>query len=165
MFNAYTQALDPILPTDLRWGYWRPAEIQRQAGALLMALDTLTSDYTQPTPTVLSTPESWWILEDSSDLKVHSTIESMNCMVKIPSSLQVTSRTDCEIQISWISLLNNSGRLPTGDSIIDVGGQPGPMGIGTLMKLDVSDSEHNTWLTSYASRLSEYDSIESERGC
>ena len=46
------------------------------------------------------------------------------------------------------------GRLPTGDSIIDVGGQPGPMGIGTLMKLDVSDAEHNTWLISYGTRLS-----------
>ena len=36
-------------------------------------------------------------------------------------------------------------------------------GIGTLMKLDVSDSEHNTWLTSYGKSPIEYDSIESRK--
>ena len=29
------QRFDPLLPSDLRWGYWRP-EIQRQANALLL---------------------------------------------------------------------------------------------------------------------------------
>ena len=149
LFNAYTQALDPILPTDLRWGYWRPAEIQRQAGALLMALDTLTSDYTQPTPTL----ESWWILEDSSLLEgpFYNRINELHGQNPIFTPSYFSHRLrDQKLDLSPEQL----GRLPTGDSIIDVGGQPGPMGIGTLMKLDVSDPDHNTWLTSYASRLS-----------
>ena len=77
---------------------------------------------------------------------------------------QVTSPIDYEIQKLDLSP-EQLGRLPTGDSIIDVGGQPGPMGIGTLMKLDVSDTDHNTWLTSYASRLSSAIQSNPKRGC
>ena len=108
LFNAYTQALDPILPTDLRWGYWRPAEIQRQAGALLMALDTLRADYTQPTPSICYPLQKVGGYSRTLPcLKGHSTIESMSCMGKIPSSLPVTSPTDYEIR-NWISPRNNS---------------------------------------------------------
>ncbi len=153
LFTAYTETLDPILPTDVRWGYWRPAEVQRQASALIMALETLKPDYTSPTPTILSTPESWWIPEGSSLLQgtLYSQLSNIHTQDPIFTPSYFAHRLrDQTLDLSPEQL----GRLPTGDSIIDVGGQPGPMGIGTLMKLDVSDSEHNAWLTSYGSRLS-----------
>ena len=45
------------------------------------------------------------------------------------------------------------GRLHTGDSLIDVAGQPGPMGIGSLLKHDVSDTEHRKWLQQEAATI------------
>ena len=43
--------------------------------------------------------------------------------------------------------------LPTGDSLIDVAGQPGPLAIGTLMKLGADDSEYQTWLAPHLKQL------------
>ena len=48
----------------------------------------------------------------------------------------------------------SSAALPTGDSLIDVAGQPGPMGIGSLLKNDVSDIEHRKWLQQEATAIS-----------
>ena len=45
------------------------------------------------------------------------------------------------------------GRLPTGDSLIDVGGTPGPMAIGTLMKWGLEDKDHKQWIESQAKSL------------
>lgn len=153
LFEAYTHSLDPLLPADLRWGYWRPEEIQRQATALLMALETLKKDYTEPKLGMMTVSEDWWVPAGSPLLQG-----------SLYDRLTVLHNQDATFTPSYFShrlrdqVLDLSpeqlGRLPTGDSIIDVGGQPGPMGIGTLMKLDVSDTEHNTWLTSYGTRLS-----------
>ena len=153
LFEAYTQSLDPLLPADLRWGYWRPAEIQRQANALLMSLERLKQEYEEPSSTLLPVPETWWIAENSTALsgvfyEKLSELHTQNPMFT-PSYYSHRLR-DSQLDLSPDQL----GRLPTGDSIIDVGGQPGPMGIGTLMKLDVSDPEHNAWLTDYGERLS-----------
>ena len=56
LFRAYAQGLDPLLPSDLRWGYWRPEEIQRQANSLLLALETLKQEDAHPSLSALSTP-------------------------------------------------------------------------------------------------------------
>jgi len=36
--------------------------------------------------------------------------------------------------------------MPTGDSLIDVGGEPGPRAIGTLERLGLDDEAHTAWL-------------------
>ena len=38
------------------------------------------------------------------------------------------------------------GGMPTGDSLIDVGGEPGPKAIGTLEKLSLSEPVHRQWV-------------------
>lgn len=38
------------------------------------------------------------------------------------------------------------GGMPTGDSLIDVGGEPGPKAIGTLEKLSLDDPSHRQWV-------------------
>lgn len=45
------------------------------------------------------------------------------------------------------------GWLPTGDSLIDVGAQPGPKAIGTLQKWGLDDAEHRARLEQAASSL------------
>jgi len=45
------------------------------------------------------------------------------------------------------------GGLPTGDSYIDVGGEPGPLAIGRLAKLGLDDAEHYAWLETLADKL------------
>jgi hypothetical protein len=45
------------------------------------------------------------------------------------------------------------GHLPTGDSYVDVGGEPGPAAIGSLERLDLGDPVHRKKLTSLADRL------------
>ena len=42
--------------------------------------------------------------------------------------------------------LDGSGGMPTGDSLIDVAGQPGPKAIGTLEKLGLDDAKHRQWV-------------------
>ena len=46
------------------------------------------------------------------------------------------------------AIIEEFGRLPTGDTLIDTAGQPGPMGIGSLMELDHTDAAHRIWLLS-----------------
>ena len=36
--------------------------------------------------------------------------------------------------------------MPTGDSLIDVAGQPGPKAIGRLEKLSLDDPKHRQWI-------------------
>lgn len=153
LFEAYTQSLDPLLPADLRWGYWRPTEIQRQANALLMSLEKLKQEYEAPSSTLLPVPKTWWLTEGSTVLSgtFYERLRELHTQNPIFTPSYYSHRLrDSQLDLSPEQL----GRLPTGDSIIDVGGQPGPMGIGTLMKLDVSDTEHNAWLTEYGTHLS-----------
>ncbi len=45
------------------------------------------------------------------------------------------------------------GRLPTGDSLIDVAAHPGPLAIGDLMKWGLDDKEHRRWLENIAKEI------------
>jgi hypothetical protein len=45
------------------------------------------------------------------------------------------------------------GALPTGDSLVDVVGFPGPRAIGSLAVLSVEDPTHRAWLDTNAARL------------
>ena len=154
LFEAYVQSLDPLLPADLRWGYWRPAEIQRQAAALWMAFDTLKLNYETPQISTLPMASEWWLSDDDPILQqdFHQTLSALHIQNPIFTPSVFSNRLrDQQLDVSVEQL----GRLPTGDSIIDVGGQPGPMGIGTLMKLDVSDPDHKEWLKNYSLKLNQ----------
>ena len=154
LFEAYVQSLDPLLPADLRWGYWRPAEIKRQAASLWMAFDTLKPTYDTPQISTLPMGSEWWLAESNPILQqaFHKILTGLHTQNPIFTPSFFSNRLrDQQLDLSVEQL----GRLPTGDSIIDVGGQPGPMGIGTLMKLDVSDPDHKQWLTKYGQQLKE----------
>ncbi len=45
------------------------------------------------------------------------------------------------------------GALPTGDSLVDVVGFPGPKAIGTLAKLSLDDPEHRLWVVAETATL------------
>jgi len=47
------------------------------------------------------------------------------------------------------------GSLPTGDSLVDVAGSPGPLAIGKLARLSVEDPDHRAWLSTEAGALNE----------
>ena len=135
LFDAYIDALDPLIVQE-RWGYWEATEIQRQALLLGWALELLGGD-------------SWQEYIDRHSTKTTTLSPAMKHEIIVASP------------VLWPSLLGNSiqspdqipqespeefGRLPTGDSLIDIAGHPGPKGIGTLEKLGMDDNEHKTWL-------------------
>ena len=135
LFEAYSDVLDPLSNSDARWGYWRAEEITRQALALGLALEKLggnnwqnkTTGWTYTTPT----------FEDSSPIFYPSLI----------------SKNLKDLNQELLATSAEFGRLPTGDSLIDIGGQPGPFGIGSLMKLDHKDAIHSVWLKEQASLI------------
>ena len=61
------------------------------------------------------------------------------------------------------AIVEEFGRLPTGDTLIDTAGQPGPMGIGSLMKLDHTDPTHRTWLLAAGQDVLQYLSSAPQR--
>ena len=132
LFDAYSDVIDPLANADHRWGYWRAEEIQRQALSLGLALAHLGGEsWSQKLDGWSYTPPNF---ENISPL-FYPSIISKN--LKDSYSIPQTSAAEF-------------GRLPTGDSLIDVGGQPGPFGIGSLMKLDHTDPEHEKWLEKQA---------------
>jgi hypothetical protein len=42
--------------------------------------------------------------------------------------------------------VDGAGAMPTGDSLIDVAGQPGPKSIGRLARLGLDDPKHHQWI-------------------
>jgi hypothetical protein len=52
--------------------------------------------------------------------------------------------------------LNGLGGLPTGDSLIDVAGEPGPKAIGKLARLGMNNAAHVAWLNEYVHALNEH---------
>ena len=135
LFEAYSDVLDPLSNSDARWGYWRAEEITRQALALGLALEKLggnnwqnkTAGWTYTAPT----------FEDSSPIFYPSLI----------------SKNLKDLNQELLATSAEFGRLPTGDSLIDIGGQPGPFGIGSLMRLDHKDAIHSVWLEEQASLI------------
>lgn len=50
------------------------------------------------------------------------------------------------VAVSGRFTVDGTGGMPTGDSLIDVAGQPGPRAIGTLEKLGLDDPKHRQWV-------------------
>jgi hypothetical protein len=123
LFEAAFDAADP-LGLNERWGYWEAVEQQRQVSVLRTALSALGQ---ASPPGLENTPALWW-----------------------PSKLAESLRSDDQLPEFTV---NGLGWLPTGDSLIDVGSEPGPMAIGTLEKLGLSDPEHAAFLADRAVAL------------
>ncbi|MEE2751155.1 MAG: hypothetical protein VX519_06980 [Myxococcota bacterium] len=51
--------------------------------------------------------------------------------------------------------VDDLGRLPTGDSYVDVGGEPGPMAIGVLERMDRNDPAHRERLVAWVTQLNQ----------
>jgi len=135
LVEAYLAALDPM-GLDERWGYWRPTETRRQALLIGLAAGRLGA-------------EDWaW--------KVPG-----NLIGEVPSLATVPA-------IRWPSVLADAlhdpdqatdftadglGWLPTGDTLIDTGGWPGPRAIGTLERLGLDDPRHQQQLETWATDL------------
>jgi len=133
LFAARMDSLDPLGFGD-RWGYWRATEIERQALILGLVLGQFGGeDWTDRATSTLGTytaPEAGpYMLASALGSAAHSPDQAASFSVE---------------GLGW---------LPTGDSLIDVGAQPGPLAIGVLLKLDVNDPDHRPWLEAAVERL------------
>jgi len=135
LVEAYVAALDP-LGLEERWGHWRPTETRRQALLIGLAAGKLGG-------------EDWtWklsgILEGSPpDLAAIPAI-------RWPSAL-AEALHDPDQQADFTT--EGLGWLPTGDTLIDTGGWPGPRAIGTLQRLGMDDAAHLRQLDTWAAGL------------
>lgn len=127
LFQQYVDVIDPIANADFRWGYWEADEIKRQALSLGLALENLGG-------------EAW---QDKA--------EDWRKEIARVSSNDIFTASEYSKQLQPPSIRANFsilefGSLPTGDTLIDSAGEPGPKAIGRLEKLDVSDPHHAQWL-------------------
>jgi hypothetical protein len=131
LFEAYSEALDPIGLSE-RWGYWTDTERIRQALCIGWALGKLGgNDWEEKLSEFQKTPLS------EPEFNQHNAIYWPSLMAETLTSEDMQPTFDFE-EFAW---------LPTGDSLIDVTGQPGPKAIGELMILGVNDQEYQHWLT------------------
>ncbi len=125
LFEAAFDAADP-LGLDERWGYWEAVEVHRQVAVLDKAVEGLLRG---APPELAGIDATRW-----------------------PSVLAETERSEDQLPDFTADGL---GWLPTGDSLIDVGAEPGPMAIGTLEKLGLDDADHRALLETEAEALDE----------
>lgn len=135
LVQAYLDVLDPI-GLDERWGAWTAAELERQALLLGVAAGHLGGDDWAPRLAGRLVGESPGL--DPADA------------LRWPSMLAAVLRTPDQLADFTAEDL---GRLPTGDSLLDVGGQPGPEAIGELERLGLDDEQHRAWLEQQAEQL------------
>ena len=135
LFDAYLDSLDPLAINE-RWGYWQPVEIDRQIVALGFAATKLGG-------------EDWSTITQSNFQKT-PVIPNQQPSYMWPSLIvaQLAS-PDQKLDLSP----EEFGRLPTGDTLIDVAGHPGPKGIGTLMKWGLDDKKHREFLSQTAESI------------
>jgi len=125
IFDAYLDGVDPIGFSD-PWGYWEDREIQRQLEALLQVarmvapLKAEGGQLKGEIPPLKAT--RWWQRPS------------------VVASHLVATGHSAGFTVAGL------GSLPTGDSLIDVTGEPGPMAIGKLVRLGLDDAAHAEWL-------------------
>jgi hypothetical protein len=135
LVDAYVEALDP-LGLEERWGYWRPGEARRQALIIGLSAGLLGG-------------EDWaWKLEGA----LEGTMPDVSGVpaIRWPSALAEALHEPDQAADFTVEEL---GWLPTGDSLIDTGGGPGPRAIGTLTRLGIDDPEHRERLTTWEQEL------------
>lgn len=132
LFAAYLDSLDP-LGIEERWGYWTADEVVRQATLLGLALDAMGGKPFPHSELVGAVPD----LSGADP-------------VRWPSLLADALRSpDQQPDFSVVEI----AVLPTGDTLIDTAGHPGPRAIGTLQKLGLGDPAHEPWLLETAGAL------------
>lgn len=131
LFEAYLDSLDP-LGIEERWGYWEGQEVVRQARILGIALSAMGGDdvgqgtLVGEIPVLSGDPLLW------------------------PSQLaDALHSPDQQPQFAPVEI----GALPTGDTLIDTAGHPGPRAIGTLQTMGLDDPEHRPWLDEMVQQL------------
>ncbi len=127
LLDAYLDSLDP-LGLEERWGFWDASELQRQALALGLTAAALGGDD-------WSARAEAWLPTGAPALAGPATTW--------PSVLAGALRAPDQAPRFTVQGL---GLLPTGDSLVDVAGWPGPAPIGSLAKLGLDDAEHRPWL-------------------
>jgi hypothetical protein len=131
--DAYLDALDP-LGLEERWGYWTSGEARRQALLLREAARALAGE----APAV---PDG--LLGELPRLAGTSA-------VRWPSLLaEALHETDMPRGFTAEGL----GALPTGDTLVDTAGWPGPRAIGKLSRLGLEDPAHFARLKEVARSL------------
>lgn len=140
LYAAYLDSLDPM-GLEEPWGYWTPAERQRQALVLFEAARTmgggLSLDREDPVLQALVGDQRL-----DPRVKVHPTF--------FPTHLAEYVHP---LDQRAVFTVEGLGRLPTGDSLIDVGAEPGPLAIGSLQRLGLEDPEHRAFLEDRAAAL------------
>ena len=133
LFAAYLDSLDPIGISE-RWGYWESAEMHRQALLIGLAAGELGAT-------------DW------------SGLVGLALVGKIPPPSDALTRPTVLAehlrspdQVAGFDA-DGLGWLPTGDSLIDLAGHPGPRAIGTLQKMGLDDADHRVWLDETATSL------------
>jgi len=134
LFDAWSSAEDPLSVTE-PWGYWEPAELQRAALVLGLSAQALCqqgcADWTGRAGELLAgDPEAALAALEGAALTWPSQLAAA-----LPRQDAVADFT-----------VDGLGHLPTGDSLIDVGAEPGPRAIGTLERLGLDDPDHRAWL-------------------
>jgi hypothetical protein len=133
LFAAYLDSLDPLGISE-RWGYWESDEIARQALLIGAAAEALGGKH-------------WSDL--ASDALVGTEVPAGD-LLRYPSVLADALVSRDQVPVFTAEGL---GWLPTGDSLIDLAGHPGPRAIGTLQKMGLDDPKHRAWLDETASAL------------
>lgn len=138
LWAAWADALDPLSDHG-PWGYWEADDAVLEAWALGLAAGFLGgTDWTARAEDAFGTP----LVAPTSDT---------GAIYSWPSDLAAQLRTQDPARFSAEEL----GSLPTGDSLIDVGGSPGPRAIGTLERLGLDDAEHRQRLEQEAKALND----------
>jgi hypothetical protein len=126
LWAAHLASADPLGGAE-PWGYFSAVEVVRQASILGRVVARLGG---------LATPEDALV----------GTVPDLGKVSPVlwPSTMA---------QHLWLPeqragfTVPDLGRLPTGDSMIDVAALPGPMAIGRLEKMGTDDPPHRAWLT------------------
>ena len=139
LFEAYLDSLDPLALTD-PWGYFTADERRRQALALFVAAGSMGGGEALPDGLFGSSGPFEGAVVDVSELPP---IERPAAVARGLRAAEHADRFTRE-GLGW---------LPTGDALIDVGAEPGPLAIGTLEKLGLDDPAHAAWLDSRAGEL------------
>ena len=132
LFDAYLDSLDPLGISE-RWGYWEADEVVRQALLIGVAAGELGgADWSGKAAVLVGA------------------VPTESPALTRPGLLAEHLRSPDQAATFTVEGL---GWLPTGDSLIDLAGHPGPRAIGTLQKMGLDDEEHRAWLTRLADDL------------
>jgi hypothetical protein len=126
LWREQLNATDPI-GLDEPWGHFSESEVRRQAAALYAAAALLSgqkpgmdADWTGEWPDLKNVDPVYWPSE-------------------VARSMTMKDQ-------AAVFTAEGIGRMPTGDSLIDVAGEPGPGAIGKLERLGLDDPAHLQWL-------------------